>query len=217
MRCLETHSEEVWYAEFRKQMSKDEQAGMHITDINDLWTKLEFEETHAVRIGMSSSQRIHAIEHSSRKRTRYDNHDDRRERSGRSDRDSSDTQRNQSDRDADTSHRLAESHRYKNEILQLSMRSKQSTRVMMKLFQTKRHRTVLWIGPRIRGSCRFGYPPSPTIRTLLRVAMKIVMKIVLLLFSGNGSPLRPYSPIGSGCLCVLLRYMNSLYLFHGRS
>ena len=44
MRCLETCSTKLWYHMFRKDMAHDEARGVTITNINDLWCVLEFEE-----------------------------------------------------------------------------------------------------------------------------------------------------------------------------
>ena len=61
MRCLDTHSREPWYAEFRKQMAADELEGKYILEADDLWKKLEFEETHHASKESPFSQHVNMI------------------------------------------------------------------------------------------------------------------------------------------------------------
>ena len=55
MRVLETHSEELWYEQYRRDLARDESRGRYIDSIETLWEQLEFEETYADRWGSVSS------------------------------------------------------------------------------------------------------------------------------------------------------------------
>ena len=53
MRIVESCSREVWCPAFRKEMTKDERKGEYIESEDDLWTKLEFEESFISTRGAS--------------------------------------------------------------------------------------------------------------------------------------------------------------------
>ena len=71
MRCLETLSEEPWYRRFRKNMAQDERRGHHILNIEELWEKVEFEETW--REDDPPRRGVNAVsDESANKRTHYE-------------------------------------------------------------------------------------------------------------------------------------------------
>ena len=47
MRVLETHSEEPWYDQYRRDLARDESRGTYVNSIETLWEQLEFEENYA--------------------------------------------------------------------------------------------------------------------------------------------------------------------------
>ncbi|MAT60732.1 MAG: hypothetical protein CMH41_03595, partial [Micrococcales bacterium] len=76
MRVLESMSEQPWYKKFRKDMARDERRGVYIMDVEEMWAKLEFEETWVGDDDTSSRRSsVHAIESGdlSAKRSRHDN------------------------------------------------------------------------------------------------------------------------------------------------
>ena len=69
MRCLETCSNEKWFPKFRREMAWDEERGFFILSADDLWRKMEFEETY------SPSLRVNAIEEDHHSLERYEPYD----------------------------------------------------------------------------------------------------------------------------------------------